>query len=128
MKLWDVKLQVSEKHTFTHLPSCILVSFSKNSSRLLLLKGLWKYASTLYFSKYKWKEVLLVIYLFKDNSSKSTFFMLNGIWRFLGERFLSNKLEFFISCNAKITRTCFFFAQRVWVLKCTFFSKPNCSP
>ena len=40
-------------------------------------KRLWKCASTISFREYKWKVVLLVIYLFNDDLSKSTFLMLN---------------------------------------------------
>ena len=53
MKLQDASLQVNEKNSFTHSPSCILPSFSKNTSRLLLPKSLWKCASTISFRKYK---------------------------------------------------------------------------
>ena len=31
MKLRDVNLQVNEKNSFTHSPSCILLSFSQNT-------------------------------------------------------------------------------------------------
>ena len=37
----------------------------------------WKWASTISFKKYKRKVVLLAIYLFNYDSSKSTFFMLD---------------------------------------------------
>ena len=46
-------------------------------SRPLFPKRLWKWASTISFRKYKRKIVLLVIYLFNYDSSKSTFLMLN---------------------------------------------------
>ena len=96
-------LQVNEKNSFTHPSSCILPSFSQNTSELLLPKRLWKFESTISFWKCKWKVVLLVIYLFNYDSSKSIFFMLNyGItfsWGFSWVQFLSNKLEFFVSCN-----------------------------
>ena len=94
------------KNYFTYPPSCILPSFSQNASPLLLQKRLWKCASTISFTKNKRKGVLLVIYLFKYDSSKSTFFMLlfnlSWVW------FLSKKLEFFVSCKTKIARTSFF--------------------
>ena len=97
------QLQVNEKNSFTHPSSCILTSFSQNTSELLLPKRLWKFESTISFWKCKWKVVLLVIYLFNYDSSKSIFFMLNyGItfsWGFSWVQFLSNKLEFFVSCN-----------------------------
>ena len=96
-------LHVNEKNSFTHPSSCILPSFSQNTSELLLPKRLWKFESTISFWKCKWKVVLLVIYLFNYDSSKSIFFMLNyGItfsWGFSWVQFLSNKLEFFVSCN-----------------------------
>ena len=69
--------QVNEETSFTHPPSCILPSFSKNTSRLLLRKSLSKCASTISFRKCKRKLVLLVNYLFNYDSSQSTFFMLN---------------------------------------------------
>ena len=58
-------------------PSCILLSLPHNASRLLLPKRLLKCANSISFRKYKRKVVLVVIYLFHYNSSKSTFFMLN---------------------------------------------------
>ena len=108
MKLRDANLQLTKRSSFTHRPSCILLSFSQNTSSLLLPKRFWKCVNTTSFRRCKEKVVLLVIYLFNYNSSKSTFFMLNyGICRSL-EQFLSNKLEFFVSCNnVKITRTSF---------------------
>ena len=77
MKLQDGNLQVYEINSFTHLLSCILPSFSQNTSQLLLPKRLWKCASTFSFRKYKRKGVLLLIYLFSHDSSESSFFMLN---------------------------------------------------
>ena len=65
------------KNSFMQPPSCILPSFSQNASWLLLSKRLWKCASTISFQKYKRKGVLLVIYLFNYDSSKSTFFIMN---------------------------------------------------
>ena len=77
-----------KKSSFTHPPSCILPSFSQNASRLLLPKRSWKCESTISFWKCKRKVVLLVIYLFNYDSSKSTFFTLNyGIWRSLEHSF-----------------------------------------
>ena len=72
-------------------------------SRLLFPKRLWKWASTISFRKYKRKVVLLVIYLFNYDSSKSTFLMLNMAFDVLF-------LTFWIlrSCNNIITRTSFF--------------------
>ena len=85
MKLRDANLQVYEKSSFTYPPSCILSSFSKKMiSGLLLPKSLWMYASIISFRrKYKQKVVLLVIYLFNYDSSKSTSFMLNVAFDFV---------------------------------------------
>ena len=49
MKLQDANLQVNEKNFFTHTLSCILPSFSQNTSRLLLPKRLSKCACTITF-------------------------------------------------------------------------------
>ena len=77
--------------------------FSNNASPLLLSKSLWKCVSTISFKKYKWEVVLVAIYLLNYVSSKSIFskWHLTLSW----VRFLSNKLEFLVSCNIKITRT-----------------------
>ena len=77
MKFGDANMQVNEKNFFTHPTSCILPSFSKNTSRLLLPKSLWNCASKISLRKPSRKVVLLVIYLFNYDSSKATFFMLN---------------------------------------------------
>ena len=59
------KLQVNAKNSFTHTPSCILPSFSKNTlfsqntSWSLLPKRLWKCESIISFQKYKRKVVIL---------------------------------------------------------------------
>ena len=79
-----------------------------------------------FFQEIKRKVVLLVIYLFNYDSSKSTFFMLNMAFDVLvltfWVQFLLYKLEFFVSCNI-ITRTSFFcsvfwskFFQKIIVL------------
>ena len=51
MKLRDANLQVNEKNSFTNRPSCILPSFSKNASRLLLPKRLLKVREKKFFQK-----------------------------------------------------------------------------
>ena len=76
MKLRDANLQVYEENSFTHPPSCILPSFPQNASQLLSKEAL-KVCEHISFREYKWKVVLLVIYLFNDDLSKSTFLMLN---------------------------------------------------
>ena len=75
----------------------------------------------------KQKVVLLVIYLFNYDSSKSTFFTLNMAFDVELSRFLSNKLEFFFSCNTKITRTSFFLV-RLCGLICIFKKKQKLFP
>ena len=109
MKLRDANLQVNEKNFFSYPPSCILPSFSQKTSSELHLsnyfsrRGFASLRVQLFFWKCKRKVVLLLIYLFNYDSSKSIFFMLNhGItfsWGFSWVQFLSNKLEFFVSGN-----------------------------
>ena len=70
-------LQAYKENSFTHSHSCVLPSFCVLTFRLLLPKGLGKCASAISFRKDKQKVVLLVIYLFIYDSSKSTFFILN---------------------------------------------------
>ena len=55
------------------------------------------------------KVVLLVIYLFNHDSSKSTIFMLNMAFDvLLGAVFVKyRKLESFVSCNVKLFALCF---------------------
>ena len=52
IKLRDANLQTNEKTSFTHPPSCIFLSFSKNTTWLLLPKSLWKCVATIPFRKY----------------------------------------------------------------------------
>ena len=102
------------KKKLFHLSSFMYFAFpfSQNVSRLLLPKRPWKCVSTISFKKYKRKVVLLAIYLFIYDSSRSTFFMLNRTFEFSWVQFLSNKLEFFVSCNINIT------TRSRWRLKC----------
>ena len=86
--------KVTKKISFTYHPSCILPSFSKNPSQLLLPKRLWNCSVATVSSKYKQNVVLLVIYLFNYNSSKSTSFMMSVAFNFVLVRFSSSKLEF----------------------------------
>ena len=67
--------KLTKKDSFTHPPSYILPSFSQNASQLVLPKRLWKFESRISFWKCKRKVVLLVIYLFSYDSSKSIFFI-----------------------------------------------------
>ena len=96
MKLRDANLQVNEKNSFTYPPSCILPSFSKNTSRLLLPKSLWKCASTI--------SIPLI--------QLSPCWICN--WTFSWVQFLSNKLELirFLQCkdykNILLFALCFY--------------------
>ena len=60
---------------------CITINFSEEAFKVHTFKASSEevIVSTISFRKYKWKVVLLVIYLFSCDSSKhkSTFFMLN---------------------------------------------------
>ena len=61
------------KKTFTHPPSCIFVFlFSERITITSFVRDT--------FRKYKWKVVLLVLYLFNYDSSKWTFFMLSTVF------------------------------------------------
>ena len=118
MKLRDANLQVNEKISFTHPPSCILPSFFKNTSRLFLPKSLWKCASTISFRNI---SELPAIYLLNYYSSKS---------KFSWVQFLSNKLELICFLQCKDYKNILLFALRIMlcVLICNFLSKRNCSP
>ena len=61
------------------------------------------------YNIYQWKVVLLVIYLFNHDSSKSTIFMLNMAFDvLLSAVFVKySKLESFVSCNIKLFALCF---------------------
>ena len=98
--------KLTKKNSFTHLPTCILPSFSQNTSQSLLQKKFWACVGLISFGKYKQKVVLLVIYLFNYDSSRSTFF----IWHlmFSWVQFLSNEFKFFVSWKVKVTRTSLF--------------------
>ena len=56
MKLRDANLQVNEKNLFINPPSCILPSFSKIASRLLLPKRLLKVCEQNFFQKKRAKS------------------------------------------------------------------------
>ena len=74
----------NEENSFTNPPSCILPSFSKNASRLLLPKRLLKVCEQKnFFRKNEQRVVLLVIYLLNSIHLKSTSFMLNMAFRFV---------------------------------------------
>ena len=83
----------TKKNSLPYPPSCILPSFSKNASRLLLLKRLWKCSRKISFRKYKQTAALLLIFLFNYDSLRQ----LPSCWMWhltlSWARFLSNKLE-----------------------------------
>ena len=72
----------NEENSFTNPPSCILPSFSKNASRLLLPKRLLKVCKQIFFQKKRAKSVNST-YLLNYDSSKSTSFMLNMAFGFV---------------------------------------------
>ena len=113
MKLQDANLQVNEENSFTNPPSCILPSFSKNASRLLLPKRLLKVCEQIFFRKNEQRVVLLVIYLLNYNSFEVNFLHVEyGVWLCLEDGFCqgnSNLLQYI----TKITKT-FFFSQPVF--------------
>ena len=100
------------KKTLSH----IILQFAfifKNVSRLLLPKRLLKCASKISFRKYKQRVVLLVIYLFNNDSCKSTSFMLNVVFDCLEYGFCQvswNLLQYI----TKITKTFFFSRPVFW--------------
>ena len=97
MKLWDARLQVYEENSFTHpfmyfsfiFSECIPITSSEESLKVREGNFLQQ------------KVVLLVIYLFIHDSSKSTIFMLNIAFDvLLSAVFVKyNKLESFVSFN-----------------------------
>ena len=95
MKLRDVKLQVNEQSSFTHPPSFMYfgLSFSEYI-RITSSEEALKMCQHNFFQKIKRKVVLLVIYLFNYDSSKSTLF----IWHLTlsWAQLLSNEWEFFV--------------------------------
>ena len=74
MTLQDANLQLYEKNSFTHPLSCIFPSFSQNASAS---KEGFKVCEYNFFQRKVVLLVLLVIYLFNHDSSKSSIFMLN---------------------------------------------------
>ena len=82
MKLRDTNRQVYEKNYFTYLLSCILPSFSKKASPLLLPKRLWNCVSKISFRKYKQKVVNFIKQLFYDISDLTSFVLIK---KYLGK-------------------------------------------
>ena len=77
MNLRDANLQVYEKKFFIHPPSFICLAFIFPECFTITSSEEALCASTISFTKYKGKVVLLVIYLFNYDSPNSPFFMLN---------------------------------------------------
>ena len=102
MKFRDANLQVDEKSSFTHRPSCILPSFSKNTSRLLLPKGLGrsKCASTVSFRKYKRVTCKLPVQL--QFLQANFLHVEDASGRFLGYSFHQINSNSFVSCDIKL--------------------------
>ena len=91
MKLWDNSLQVYEKNSIAHF---------------LRTHHDYFFRRVCEYNFFQRKVVLLVIYLFSHNSSKSTIFMLNMSFDvLLSAAFV--KLESFVSCNIKFFALCF---------------------
>ena len=107
MKLRDANLQVNKKNSFTHPHSCILPSFSKNTSRLPLPKILGKCATTVSFRKYMRFTCNLPVSL--------RFLQVNflhdeyAIGHSLEYNFYQVNWNSFVSCNIKITKTILLF-------------------
>ena len=118
MKLRDASLQVYEENSFTHpfmyftfiFSECITITSPEESLKVCECN---------FFQR---KVVLLVIYLFNHDSSKSTIFMLNMAFDvLLSAVFVKySKLESFVSCNIKLFALCFDMYYFLW--------KPNYSP
>ena len=102
-KLPDANLQVNINHVFWFY-------FLKKHDYCFFRRG-FESVRGLFLSRNKWKVVACYYYLFDYDSSKSIIY-------------LSNKLEFFVSCNIKITRAPFFF---LCVIIYISLYKPNCS-
>ena len=95
MKLPDASLQVYEKTSFTHTLSCIF-------SGCITIASSEEVVKVCEHNFFQRKVVLLVIYLFNHDSSKSTIFMLNiafdaGKNLFLESLF--NKIRVLRVCN-----------------------------
>ena len=100
MKFRDANLQVDEKSSFTHPPSCILPSFSKNTSRLLLPKSLWKCASIISFRKYKRVTCNLPVQL--KFLQVNFLHVEDAIESFLEYSFYQVNWNSFVSCDVKL--------------------------
>ena len=113
MKLRDANLQVNEKNSFTNPPSCILPSFSKNASRLLLPKRLLKVCKQNFFQKKRAKNSVTCNLPVELGFIYVNFLHVEyGVWLCLEYGFCqanSNLLQYITN----ITKT-FFFSQPVF--------------
>ena len=105
MKLRDASLQVYEKTLLKSSFRYFAIIFSECITITSSEEGL-KVCECNFFQR---KVVLLVIYLFNHDSSKSTIFMLNMAFDvLLSAVFVKySKLESFVSCNIKHFALCF---------------------
>ena len=108
MKLRDANLQVNEKNSFANPPSCILPSFSKNASRLLLPKRLSKVCKQLFFQKKRAKSSVTCVLPVELRFILVNFLHVEyGVWLCLEYGFCQanwNLLQYI----TKITKTIFF--------------------
>ena len=123
MKLPDDNLQVYKENSFTHpLLHVFCLHFLRTHHDYFLRRGLESIRAQFLLTnikKYKRKGVLLLIYLFNDDSSKPTFSMLNGIWLCLEYSFCQIDWNFCF-LQYKDYKNTFLFAQLVCVLICIF--------
>ena len=105
MKLRGASLQVYKENSFTYLFIYFTFIFSECITIASSEEGL-KVCEYNFFQR---KVVLLVIYLFNHDSSKSTIFMLNMTFDvLLSAVFVKyGKLESFVSCNIQLFALCF---------------------
>ena len=103
MKLRDANLQTNEKTSFRHAFCFHFLRIHYDYFFQKVFESVWpQFLSGNIMG-------LLVIYLFNDDPSKSTFSMLNmQLGGFLKYSFCQINWDSFISCNVKINRTSFF--------------------
>ena len=111
MKLRDASLQVDEENSFTYS----FMYFTFIFSECITITSSEECLKVCEYNCFQRKVVLLVIYLFNLDSSKSTIFMLNMAFDYLlSEVFVKySKLESFVYCKGFL----------LCVLVCTFFIK-----
>ena len=106
MKLRDASLQVYEKELL-HISSFMYFAFI--FSECITITSSEEALKVYAHNFFQWKVVLLVIYLFNHDSSKSTIFMPNVAFDvLLSAVFVKyGKLEYFVSSNIKLFALCF---------------------